>query len=483
MGNITAVTDAEFEAQVLKSDKPVLVDFWAEWCGPCRQVAPILDEIAPPTATRSRSCKMNVDENPVTPSSYRVTGIPTINVYQGGEVVKSIVGARPKAALLNELADYIALTPAPAAASARRAPATPRRLVREARVRASRRRGAAAPVRGRRTAPTQPLERGLDLVAASVTAVRRSIRIRGVRRVRAVGLEPDAARKSAGTTHRPARPRRVAERLDRAGCPAADQVAGHALHQHPAQPAAARTPGSTYAVVSSTASGETGAVGKRRRRRARTPPARRQRSRPARRRRAPPGRRSPTRAAPPRPSASFSAHAVVVVDRSRRTGSSSQNRQERHGASSASRWSRSAGRSCATSGLLLRVRHGDATRAVPILGRPACEDGRVRQIRQSQKLQNVRYDVRGPILRRGAAARGRGPPDPQAQHRQPRAVRLRGARGDRRRHGAPPARGAGLQRLPGHLLRPHRGRAVLPGARAARRRASRTSSSATASPS
>jgi thioredoxin 1 len=107
MADLQAVTDANFETEVLKSETPVLVDFWAEWCGPCRQVSPILDEIAAEHSDKLRLVKMNVDENPVTPAAYRVTGIPTLNVYQNGEVIKQIVGARPKAALLRELADIL----------------------------------------------------------------------------------------------------------------------------------------------------------------------------------------------------------------------------------------------------------------------------------------------------------------------------------------------------------------------------------------
>jgi thioredoxin 1 len=101
------VNEANFGTEVLANSKAVLVDFWAEWCGPCKMVAPILDEIAAEHGNKLVIAKLNVDENPSLAANYGVTSIPTLNVYQNGQVVKQIIGAKPKAALLAELAEFI----------------------------------------------------------------------------------------------------------------------------------------------------------------------------------------------------------------------------------------------------------------------------------------------------------------------------------------------------------------------------------------
>jgi thioredoxin 1 len=101
------VTDASFANEVLGSDKPVLVDFWATWCGPCIQVAPVLEEIASDHAEKITIAKLDIDANSETTRTYKIMSIPTMILFSGGEQVKQIVGAKPKAALLAELADYL----------------------------------------------------------------------------------------------------------------------------------------------------------------------------------------------------------------------------------------------------------------------------------------------------------------------------------------------------------------------------------------
>ena len=107
MGATKVVTDENFETEVLQNDKPVIVDYWAEWCGPCRMVAPVLEEIAAEYADKIAVVKLNIDDNPELSQRYGIMAIPTMNVFSGGEVVKQIVGAKPKSALLRALADFL----------------------------------------------------------------------------------------------------------------------------------------------------------------------------------------------------------------------------------------------------------------------------------------------------------------------------------------------------------------------------------------
>ena len=107
MSALKKVTDATFDEEVLDNDKPVLVDFWAPWCAPCRMIAPILDQIAAEHGESLEIVKVNIDENPQIAADYGVLNIPMLNVYVKGEVAKTIVGAKPKRALLKDLEDFI----------------------------------------------------------------------------------------------------------------------------------------------------------------------------------------------------------------------------------------------------------------------------------------------------------------------------------------------------------------------------------------
>ncbi|WP_010204555.1 thioredoxin [Salinibacterium sp. PAMC 21357] len=108
MSAATEVTDANFEELVINSKDTIMVDFWAEWCGPCRQVGPILDQIASENADKIKIVKLNVDDNPQMAMKYQITSIPAMKVFRGGEVVKTVIGAKPKPALESDLAEFLA---------------------------------------------------------------------------------------------------------------------------------------------------------------------------------------------------------------------------------------------------------------------------------------------------------------------------------------------------------------------------------------
>jgi len=107
VADVQQVSDASFEADVLKSEMPVLIDFWAPWCGPCKAIAPVLEELSKEYAGRLKIVKMNVDDNPETPTRYGVRGIPNLIVFKDGKVHDQIVGAVPKAQLVKAITQVV----------------------------------------------------------------------------------------------------------------------------------------------------------------------------------------------------------------------------------------------------------------------------------------------------------------------------------------------------------------------------------------
>lgn len=107
MADIQQISDSSFDGDVLKADVPVLIDFWAPWCGPCRAIAPIVEELASEYEGKLKIVKMNVDDNPQTPAQYGVRGIPNLILFKGGEVKQQIVGAVPKAHLVKAIDDVV----------------------------------------------------------------------------------------------------------------------------------------------------------------------------------------------------------------------------------------------------------------------------------------------------------------------------------------------------------------------------------------
>ncbi|HEX4058642.1 MAG TPA: thioredoxin [Galbitalea sp.] len=108
MSNAKSVTDDTFQSDVLDSQDTIMVDFWAEWCGPCRAVGPILDQIAEEHSDKIKIVKLNVDDNPQMAMKYQITSIPAMKVFRGGQVVKTVIGAKPKPALEADLAEFLA---------------------------------------------------------------------------------------------------------------------------------------------------------------------------------------------------------------------------------------------------------------------------------------------------------------------------------------------------------------------------------------